>query len=85
MELGDTSDKGFGSERGRRLGGLVGRLSPRQADGASAGSPLSKLKNTETNKKAQKGRIIILSLNILTPKCTVQKVETVVGELHRSL
>lgn len=64
---------------------MVGRLSPRQADGAIAGSPLSMFKNTKTNKKAQKGRVIILALNILTPKCTVQKVETGVGEVHRSL
>lgn len=82
MELGDTSDKRSGSERGRRGGRLVGRLSPRQTDGASGGPPLSKLKNTETNKK---DRVIILVLNILTPKYTVKKVEIVVGEPHRLL
>lgn len=59
------------------MSGSVGRLSPRQADGANGGTPSLSLRLLR-QVKAQKGRLIILALNILTPKCTVKKVETVV-------
>lgn len=84
MELGDTSDKRSGSERGRRGGGLVGRLSPRQTMEQVVVHP-SLSSRILRQQKAQKGRIIILVLNILTHKYTVKKVETVVGEPHRLL